>query len=265
MRSFRKYVLNALQHAAESAGYLLIPTWKTKDLPLVTHLRELFARLEVHTVIDVGGNMGQFRDLLRNDVGFTGQIYSFEPVAKYALMISDRSRDDTKWKVFDFALGGANATSTIHVMHSPGLNSFLHPKRDAVPGFWTDSPISGEETVEIRTLDEVVITEGLTFLSGGTYLKLDTQGFDLEVLKGAEFTLKNVCALQTEASIRPIYERMPNYLEAISTIEAYGFDVSSLFPVTYDASLRAIEFDCLFINRTLLYPTNRRPSTEPIS
>lgn len=260
MSRFRKYALRALQGVADKAGYLLVPAWKTRDLPLVTHLRDVFARLEVHTVIDVGGNMGQFRDLLRNDVGFTGQIYSFEPVSKYALMIAARSRNDPKWKVFDFALGSSNATSTINVTHSPGLNSFLHPKRDAVPGYWSDSPISSEETVQIRTLDEVVRTEGLSFVSGGTYLKLDTQGFDLEVLKGAELTLKKVCALQTEASVRPIYELMPNYMETIATIEAYGFDVSSLFPVTYDDSLRAIEFDCLFINRTVI---DASPPTAP--
>jgi FkbM family methyltransferase len=252
MKRLRKLALKSLQKTANSAGYLFLPNWKINDLPLVTHLQNLFERFNVHTVIDVGGNMGQYRDLLRHDVGFTGQIYSFEPVSKYALMLGERAKHDPKWRVFDFALGSVRATAVINVTYSPGLNSFLIPKRDAVPGFWNESPISSEETVQIRTLDEVLATEGISLSSGGTYLKLDTQGFDLEVLKGTKLTLPKISALQTEASVRPIYEKMPNYIEAISTLEAYGFDISSMFPVTYDKSLRAIEFDCLFINRGLL-------------
>lgn len=256
MKNLRNITIDSVKKMAQLAGVEITQHWKLHELPLVHHLRRVVDLYRIETIIDVGANQGQYHDLLRDDVGFSGQIYSFEPVSKYADFLIERARHDPKWKIFKCALGSAAGHADINVTHSPGLNSFLLPKTDAVPGFWKANPISYEETVEIRTLDAVFEAEGIDCSKVRTYLKLDTQGFDLEVMKGGKKSLMQIAAMQTEASVRPIYENMPTYLEAIECVNGYGFELCSMFPVTYDDALRAIEFDCLFINKKFSSPAN---------
>jgi hypothetical protein len=78
-------------------------------------------------------------------------------------------------------------------------------------------------------------------------LKLDTQGFDLEVLKGARKVLPQFKALQTEASVIPIYQGMPSHLDTMSALTALGLHLSGMFPVKCDDALRLVEYDCVFV------------------
>ena len=82
------------------------------------------------------------------------------------------------------------------------------------------------------------------------YLKMDTQGFDLEVVRGAPAVLPTVRALQTEASILPLYQGMPSWITAVETLQGLGFEISGFFPVSTDPNMRLIEVDCVMVNRT---------------
>lgn len=246
-KAVKQVLVDQVKTAAQKRGHHLIPDWKLANYPLVQHLRRLFAQYGIDCVLDVGGNQGQYRDLLRQEVGFEGWILSFEPVRKYVLHLQRRSQSDSKWKVFDFALGAEEGTANINVTTSPGLNSFLQPSTDALPAFWKNER-SETEAVRIKKLDDFY--EGLKQTLGfqSPYLKLDTQGFDLEVTKGALNSLKDVRALQTEASVQAIYTGMPDWRESVRTMESHGFELSAMFPVTQDNALRLVEFDCVMIN-----------------
>lgn len=148
-----------------------------------------------------------------------------------------------------FALGREAGEAKINVTKSPGLNSFLPPRTDEVRDFWAADEVTHQELVKIRTLDQVLPECGVDCTRDRVYLKLDTQGFDVEVLNGGMKSLPSVCALQTEASIKPIYETMPNYLDSLSALSGQGFEVSGFFPVTLDERLRLIEFDCVMVNK----------------
>lgn len=241
----KKFIIDA----ALKRGYTLIPHWKLDAHPLTMHLSDLFAKYDIDCVLDVGGNLGQYHDLLRDDIGFKGQIVSFEPVSKYVNVLKAKALLDQKWRIMPHALGASESTAEISVTKSPGLNSFLPPRSDVVEGYWKEDSISGAEIVQIRTLDNVIDDLQKEFGFSRPYLKLDTQGFDLEALKGSRKTLSMVRALQTEASIRPVYQGMPTYQEVIDFLNGEGFDLSGMFPVTVDAALRLVEFDCVAVNR----------------
>jgi len=102
-----------------------------------------------------------------------------------------------------------------------------------------------------RTLDGVLpaLQERIGFKR--PYLKIDTQGFDIEVLQGGNESLDAVRALQTEASVIGIYKGMPGYMETIRYLGDSGFDITGFYPVSRDRSLRLIEFDCVMINRSI--------------
>jgi hypothetical protein len=103
-----------------------------------------------------------------------------------------------------------------------------------------------EEVVSVRRLDEVLEEVVQDFNSKRIFLKMDTQGYDLEVFKGLGNKLKYVVAIQSEVSVIPIYKEVPHWTDCISFYERAGFGVTSLFPVTID-SCRVIEFDCLMV------------------
>ncbi len=244
-KALKKFVTDM----AMRRGYTLIPYWKLDAQPLARHLRRLFAQYDIDCVLDVGGNLGQFHDLIRDEVEFKGPIVSFEPVSKYASLLAAKAVLDPKWRIVSNALGATDTTAEINVTKSPGLNSFLTPRSDVVEGYWTEDSVSGTETVQIRMLDNLICDLKKELGFSRPYLKLDTQGFDLEVLKGARKTLPLVRALQTEASIRPLYQGMPSYQEVIDHLDNEGFDLSGMFPVTVDAAIRLVEFDCVAVNR----------------
>lgn len=81
------------------------------------------------------------------------------------------------------------------------------------------------------------------------YLKLDTQSFDLEVLKGSKYTLSKIKALQSELAIIKIYHDMPSYLDVISYLNRKNFVLSGSHPVSLDKDLRLIEFDGIFVKQ----------------
>ncbi len=244
----KKKLLTKLSRLIESMGYTVLPHWRVDRQPLARHLRALFDRYRVDAVFDVGGNLGQYHDLLRDEVAFSGWIFSFEPVRKYAEHLKKRSANEHNWRVFEFALGSAEGSAEIHVTKSPGLNSFLEPRTDVNTEFWQADAVSGKEVVSIRRLDQIfsALQEDCGFHS--PYLKLDTQGFDLEVLKGGLSSLAAIPALQVEAAIRPLYKGMPTYQDILQYTSQAGFELSGMFPVTHDDALRLIEFDCILTN-----------------
>jgi hypothetical protein len=79
------------------------------------------------------------------------------------------------------------------------------------------------------------------------FLKIDTQGWDLQVLAGAEGCLSHVDAFQSEVSVQAIYEGMPNLASSLAEFTRMGFAISGLFPVILDSQLRAMEFDCIVV------------------
>jgi FkbM family methyltransferase len=235
-----------------SRGQLLIPEWRLPQLPLEEHLRALIARYDVDVVVDVGANFGQFHDTVRDDVGFSGPIVSFEPVSAFRAQLEARRHTDSAWFVEPYALGSTHESAVIHVMESPGLSSLRNPDLSAMRALLPAPERAGmasEESIEIRPLDEIAPLHPALSRAKRTLLKTDAQGFDLEVIRGAHAFLARTVAIQIELSVLPIYADAPAYQEVISELNALGFDLSGMFPVTLDSDLRVIEFDGVFVRR----------------
>lgn len=240
-----------IRNTSRALGYDILPLRDMKDRDFSIHLGELFRFLDIDCVLDVGANTGQYRDFLRDKVGYRGLIVSVEPVRRNIEILQIRSRDDSRWHVLGHALGRNDATMPIHVMKSDQFSSFLAPDNSAVPSFDHLNVPAHVETVPVHRLDDVLRNLREQFDFRRTYLKLDTQGFDLEVLAGGEASLPGIAGLQTEASIISIYQGMPDYVQTIRVLNEHGFDISGLYPISRDPSLRLIEFDCVMINRNL--------------
>lgn len=108
---------------------------------------------------------------------------------------------------------------------------------------------SYEEVVCVARLDDVMNKHLTDLNEPRVFLKMDTQGYDLEVFAGLDSRRGNVCALQSEVSVIPIYEGMSDMKEAIANYEQAGFELAGLYPVTHDEkAAKVIEFDCIMVN-----------------
>ncbi|MBI3803869.1 MAG: FkbM family methyltransferase [Nitrospirae bacterium] len=242
------------------------------------HLAFLFKRLHIQCVLDVGANVGGYRHFLRNSVGYDGQILSFEPVEENLNTLRALAKNDPQWQIYGYALGSQNKTMEINVMKGPVFSSFLNPDTSVVAQFNDANRIDHKATVDVRTLDSVLGPLQTKLKLQNIFLKMDTQGYDLEVIKGAEATLQQIYAIQTEVSLRKIYESMPSFTESYQMLKEKGFDITGMYPVSRDPLLRVIEFDCVMINQAHenqitewnrpslkgISPQNRRsPSVRP--
>lgn len=247
------------QNVAHGLGFELQPLWRMPHLAFSRHLQALFGLLDVDIVLDVGANTGQYRDFLRHEVGFKGIIVSFEPVGHNVKVLRQRVGADPQWRIMDYALGDSDRSQCINVMKSDDFSSFLMPASVLADHYRSKCAIDHQETVTVRRLDSVMDEVLAGRRHARIYLKMDTQGFDLNVVKGASGVLHEVLALQTEVAVQRLYQSMPDLFEAIQTLNSRGFDISGLFPVVHDARMRVVEFDCVMVNGSLPTGPRRHP------
>lgn len=235
-------------------GYTVLPAWRVENLPAARLLRDLFDLLAIDCVIDVGANDGRYYRFLRKEVGFTGLVVSYEPIPSLVAALRQRAATERDWEIVGCALGAAAGTAELNVTRMPVFSSFLAPLEDEVARFGGNNIVRERITCPVRTLADVVPELRARHGVRNIFLKLDTQGFDLEVLKGAGELLGEFPALQTEVSVIPIYEGMPRYDEALAFLEARGFALSGMFPVEGAPFPLLVELDCVLVNRIRLAP-----------
>lgn len=228
---------------ADFLGYDLVKT--KKNILLHRHLRNLFALLEINCVLDVGANYGQYGTMLR-DAGYRGRIVSFEPVSASYQRLQQAAAKDGNWDTYNFALGSSEREQEIHVTAASDFASFLPPSEFSKNTFGEVVAIAKTERVQIKRLDDVFATVTKKQKPAKIHLKMDTQGYDLDVFKGAENSLQNITSIQSELSVLPVYEGMPDYIESLTTYRNAGFEITGMFPVSHDCvTLMVIEFDCV--------------------
>ena len=129
------------------------------------------------------------------------------------------------------------------------FSSFLAPNDYAKQLFPKDTPVESIERVEVKCLDDIY-DELCTLVGIETvipYLKMDTQGYDLEVLKGGQrVIIQGIEAFQSEISLIPLYSDMPDHIEALTYFKELGFSLTGMYQVTRDRSNQLlVEMECV--------------------
>jgi len=239
--------------AARRLGYVIVPAWRLDAFQLAQYLTRLFALLRIDCVLDVGAHEGEYGDFLRGSCGYTGLIVSFEPNPEAAPALARRAAADPRWVVERVALGAAPGQAEFHIMADPQFSSFLRPTAADEARFAAYNRIVRSLPVEVRTVDAVLAELRARFGIRAPYLKLDTQGYDLEVVKGASQSLPAIRALQTEVYLRRIYEQAPAFDEAIKWLQGLGFAVGCIAPTNATAHFPILcDMDCVMVNTAAL-------------
>ncbi|MEI6843441.1 MAG: FkbM family methyltransferase [bacterium] len=170
---------------------------------------------QIKTVLDVGANVGQFAKEIREFLPET-KIISFEPLSDCFHKLTENMKDDNSFKAFNFALGEKDEVTTIHHSDYSPSSSILHMAHNH-KSLFPHTKESRPEQITIKKLDDLdlITTEKL---EQHILLKIDTQGFEDKVLKGAEKFLEHVTYIIIETSYIELYEKQPLFADIYSIL-----------------------------------------------
>jgi FkbM family methyltransferase len=210
------------------------------------HRRSLLDLLKIDLVLDVGANIGQTGLELREQ-GYRGRIVSFEPLGKAFAKLKEHATKDPQWQAVNCGLGERAETATINVSGADWSSSLLpmtHRNESWDPG----SAYVGSEVVTIRRLDDVLGEYAAGHHS--IFLKVDTQGYELAVLRGAPESLKKIALVQLELSFVELYGGQPKFYDIMRAMDDAGFDTVGIVPAALERpTQRYLQADGLFVRR----------------
>jgi FkbM family methyltransferase len=218
-----------------------LPRSAVSDVLRWTTLRDVLRAEGVNVVIDVGANSGQFASSLRS-IGYSGHIISFEPSPIVFSALSKNFSTDLRWKGFNCALGSVPGTLPFnYVEGSTYLSSFLPLK----PSNRSVKVVD----VKVERLDAIFSKLTETVKTPRFFLKCDTQGYDYQVILGAEKIIDKISGLQSEITVDSDYYvgSLP-YYKNLERYESMGFKLMGLFEGGRLAkSNRISEYDCIMV------------------
>jgi FkbM family methyltransferase len=212
---------------------------------------QLVEQLQSHrvdVVFDIGANSGFFVTGLRK-ADYKGRIVSFEPLSEPFSLLESRSSKDRLWDCKRCAIGDVDGTISINVAGNAGESSSILPMLQSHQDAYPPANYIGTEDVPIYRLDSVAPE----FLRPNdvTFLKIDVQGFEKQVLTGGQSTLNNGCVgMQLELSIVPLYEGSMLIREALDLAYSMGFTLTGLLPGFMDTrNGRMLQADGIFFRK----------------
>lgn len=204
----------------------------------VEHAHVPFGR-DFGTVVDVGASRGQFASFARDR--FPGAtVICFEPLPESRDALATVLQGQAE--ILPFAVGDQAGTSVFHVSAADDSSSLLpigRRQREEYPG----TEESREVDVQVVTLADALEDRALR---SPALLKVDVQGFELAVLRGAGELLDRFDEVFVECSFVELYDGQALADEVIAFLLARGLRFAGPFGVSYGRGGQALQADLLF-------------------
>jgi FkbM family methyltransferase len=198
-----------------------------------------------NVLFDIGANVGQFARESRS-AGYDGKIVSFEPLSSAHDKLSKAAHNDKSWWVHSrAAVGDYDGEIDINIAGNSVSSSVL-PMLEAHLSASFESAYIGVERTPMVRLDSVVAQ----YINGNSrpFIKIDTQGFEWQVLDGAVETLQYTKGVLLELSLVPLYDGQRLWCEMIGRMESFGLTLWSIQKGFSEKSTgRTLQIDAIFI------------------
>lgn len=211
--------------------------------PAVEH-RGVLRSLNVDGIIDVGANRGQFSLACRFALPGV-PVVAFEPIPKEAETFRKVHGARGEVTLIESALGEAKGAATLHLSKSADSSSLLPIGKKQVELFENTVEV-GTITVPVHRLDDFA---SCWIGRRQQLLKLDVQGYELNVLRGATETLKTCAYVYAECSEVALYDGQALRAEVEAFLGTHGFKVQGRYNEQLDNG-QLIQADYLFSRPT---------------
>lgn len=210
--------------------------------------RAMFAHHGIDLVFDVGANAGQYSTELRSRFGYQGRIVSFEPLPAAYEKLLGAAAGDPSWEVAPRAAVGSTAGSVVLHVSGNSQSSSVLSMLDAHAAAAPESRYVRDEIVPMTTLD--IAAGDHVKDDSRVFLKIDTQGYESEVLRGATALLSRVLGVQMEMSVTSLYDGQLLMRDLWRVLEDAGFELWMLSPVFVDRQTgRLLQVDATFFRK----------------
>lgn len=169
--------------------------------------------------VDVGCRWGfaeQFMDCLDSF-----KLYGFDPDEQECVRLSEKYSND-RVELVPLALSDKEEVKTLYSTLEPACSSIFEPIEEiteSYPGLGCAKKVS-EANIQVTTLSKWAFDNGVQYID---YLKVDTQGAELSILKGAGALLDSVRVLEVEVEFNPIYKGQPLFSDVDAFLRDKGF------------------------------------------
>jgi len=193
----------------------------------------------VEIIFDVGANIGQTANQFAHSFP-QAKIFSFEPVKATFETLRKNTIKAGNIICFNLALGSKAERAKINLHANSQLNSLIVNSQ-------TDASSSNEE-INIKTIDQFCQENNIDKID---ILKTDTEGFDLNVIKGAENLLKanKVLFVFSEVGFKPSDKRHTNFFLLKSYLESFDFKFLGFYDFGYHKAGYLSYCNALFVSR----------------
>lgn len=210
-------------------------------------LQKFLLQEGINLILDVGAYHGSYCALLREKAGYRGRIVSFEPHRNSFDILNAGMADDENWQGYGFGISDNDRTATLNVYEGRGdFNSLLDLREQGAAAYDVDASRRSAERVQMHTLDSLWprLVSGID--RPRVFLKIDTQGHDTAVVRGAANNLKDIRGIQSELPVIELYDGMTPMPAALTFYRDLGYVPIGFFPVNTPAAYAASpEFDVL--------------------
>ena len=183
-------------------------------------------KIEAAIVFDIGANVGQFAIDLYS-YGFKGHIFSFEPVEDAYKYLVKNSQRYSNWSTVNLALGSEPGMSIINVSANDYLSSSILLMKELHLVEFPKSHQIKTQTTSLSTVDLEILKLGIE--KDITLLKIDVQGYELEVLKGAVVALSLTRYCLIEVSLISLYQGESTFADLIEFLKLHNHKVVDIF------------------------------------
>ena len=234
----KSFLYETLRLTMYKHGYKLVPIKNNFGINIFFDLHDLLGA-NVKTVVDVGANNGEYATELSKYINIQSYI-AIEPDETLNHDLTEALSVFPQYRIHNVALGNMKGTVNFNIATSHVMNSVLYNGLDS----WhlIDRVIKVNQT----TGDYIIKNKSIDFL------KIDTQGYDLEVLKGFKSKLrkKQIKFILCEQNFAGLYSKQAKFSELLIFMEQYGYDLVGVYDCHYRKS-RISFADILFGLRTI--------------
>jgi FkbM family methyltransferase len=170
-------------------------------------------------VVDIGCRWG-FAEKFTKGKGYF-RVYGFDPDIEECQRLKSLYKSDAV-SIVPLGLAGTAGKRTLYVTQEPACSSLLMPDSELTENYPALHCARHVSTIEVETvtLDDWARDNGVQFID---YIKVDTQGTELEILKGGINALKNIRSIEVEVEFNPIYLGQPIFSEVDLFLRGEGF------------------------------------------
>jgi FkbM family methyltransferase len=212
--------------------------------------KQLLSAIEksgANLIFDIGANEGQFSSELRK-AGFEGEIICFEPLSKaYKVLLENASK--FYFKVHQRCAIGDRIEETLINVSNNSVSSSLLPISNIHTQSAPKSKYVDSESVKVITLDSLIPV--YLNIDSKLFLKLDTQGFEWNVLMGGKEILNRTVALSLELSFQELYVGQKLWFEIVDFLHQNGFYIWAIQKgFTNPVTGQSLQADVIFLKTT---------------